>query len=345
VPVHFTPWDEPDEVSSRRSDLPSGPRTLRVAFVNNMPDGAFEDTEHQFIGLLAAAAGERDIVVDGYLLDTLERSPVARGYLPASRIFEDPPDALIVTGTEPKRAELSAEPYWDELAALLRWAQAAVPSVLLSCLAAHAALLALDGVVRSPCPRKRSGVYAQSIDSDHPLSAGMSDLPLPHSRYNEVPIATVERLGYDVVAASAEVGWSVAARDDGGCLIVLAQGHPEYAADTLLREYRRDLRRFVEGVSPTYPVVPDGYFDEEAETALRAFRARIETTLAASGSGEPATSGPSAGGSTGSEPLMDAFPFDQLASGLRWSWRGAAERLITNWLDAVDARARAGVLR
>ena len=49
-----------------------------------------------------------------------------------------PPDALIMTGAEPKYGRLDHEPYWPELTRLMEWAAHSVPTTLLSCLAAHA---------------------------------------------------------------------------------------------------------------------------------------------------------------------------------------------------------------
>jgi homoserine O-succinyltransferase len=300
--------------------------------VNNMPAGAFAETERQFLGLLEAAAGSRCLDVDGYVLSGIDRPEVGEGYRPARHLADRVPDALVVTGTEPKRADLRAEPYWEELADLLRWADTTVPSMLLSCLAAHAAVLVLDGVERVPLRAKASGVYAQSVDRHHPLALDVEEAALPHSRYNDVPVEVMEAHGYDVLARSAEVGWSVATRDDGVCLVVLAQGHPEYSPDTLLREYRRDVRRFLEESTAAYPRVPEGYLDAAGEDLLEAFASQAAAVVAASGS-------------HGAEALMEAFPFEAALRHVRAGWRPAASRLVANWLETVATRTHAGVLR
>src|SRR6202000_1633981 len=68
-------------------------------------------------------------------------------------------DALIVTGAEP-RGPLQDEPYWASLSHLVDWAEIGTLSTMFSCLAAHAAVLHLDGIVRRPLARKLSGVFA-----------------------------------------------------------------------------------------------------------------------------------------------------------------------------------------
>ena len=312
---------------------PSGSEpTLRLALVNNMPDAAFDDTERQFLDLLEAGSADWTVVVDGYVLPGRGQGGVARGYRPVERLYERPPDGLIVTGTEPRRASLPAEPYWEALADLLRWADGAVPSMLLSCLAAHAALLVLDGVERTALDSKRSGVFAQAVDHRHRLMRGMDDLPLPHSRYNDVPAATLAAHGYALLASSPDVGWSVAARDDGACLVVLAQGHPEYSPDTLLREYRRDVRRFLQGTTAVYPALPGGYLDRAGEGLLEAFAGQAAAVM-------------DAAGAPGAVSLMEAFPFDEAARHVRGGWRPSAERIVANWLEEIATRTRASVLR
>ena len=63
------------------------------------------------------------------------------------------------------------------------------------------------------------------------------------------------------------------AKQDGSFFLFF-QGHPEYDADTLLREYRRDVARFLGGERDDYPAMPHGYFDAEAARAGRGFRER-----------------------------------------------------------------------
>jgi homoserine O-succinyltransferase/O-acetyltransferase len=53
-------------------------------------------------------------------------------------------------------------------------------------------------------------------------------------------------------------------------LFVFFQGHPEYEADTLLLEYRRDVKRYLRGETNTYPSMPRNYFDQDMTDALAA---------------------------------------------------------------------------
>ena len=181
-------------------------------------------------------------------------------YHDLSELWNSAPDALIVTGTEPVQAQLQYEPYWPYLARLLEWASFTVPSALLSCLAAHASVLLFDGIERVPHERKCSGVFSGDVDTTLPLAAGLPPVvSVPHSRVNGVPTNRMTDAGYSIVIGdgNAGIGWSVATRRCENSDFVLCQGHPEYSTYSLLREYRRDVRRslFGRGAVP-YPTPP-----------------------------------------------------------------------------------------
>jgi homoserine O-succinyltransferase len=296
---------------------------LSVGFVNNMPDAAFDDTYRQFTGLLDAGVHDFSINLRGYYLPSLERNASARRgasfpYEDVASLYADPPDALIVTGTEPRSPELDAEPFWDELARLLRWAEATVPSTILSCLASHAAALALDGIARRPLPQKQSGVFAQEVDAEHPLGRGLDRVvALPHSRYNDIPASALNSR-YRLLVASPISGWSVATRQSDGRIIVLLQGHPEYGRLTLLKEYRRDVRRFFSGTRSTHPAIPRDYLDAAGVELLEGFRSRCE--------GRPIA------------PL-DEFPYEQAAAHVPFGWEHASQRLFSNWITDAATRS------
>ncbi|HVS75383.1 MAG TPA: homoserine O-succinyltransferase, partial [Steroidobacteraceae bacterium] len=107
----------------------SAPReSVVIALLNNMPDAALEATELQFGALLTAAADSLRVQLRFSSLPELTRGPAARerieaGYWPLEELLSEGPDALIVTGTEPRAAALEEEPYWERLAGLIEWAE------------------------------------------------------------------------------------------------------------------------------------------------------------------------------------------------------------------------------
>ena len=153
------------------------PGPITVALVNNMPDSAFVDTENQF---RRAAEGPHGAGVDFelYTITEMPRSEavaevIESRYQGLDDLWRQPPDALIVTGTEPAQVSLRYEPYWPYLARLLEWAAASVPTTLLSCLASHASTLLFDGIERVPRAVKCSGVFHGEVeDPSDPLASG-----------------------------------------------------------------------------------------------------------------------------------------------------------------------------
>src|SRR5436190_1827131 len=79
---------------------------------------------------------------------------------------------------------LDGEPYWHELTRLIDWACTNTLSAYWSCLAAHAAVLHLDGVSRRRLPVKCSGVYSCKVQGDY-LEAFPAELVNCHSRLND----------------------------------------------------------------------------------------------------------------------------------------------------------------
>ncbi len=310
------------ERRTRRGSIRDRGKRLDIGFVNNMPDAAVAATERQFARLVEEASDEFDVRLRLFSLETLPRGQetkraMAADYRAAHALKTQPQDALIVTGAEPRASELPQEPYWRELAFVLDWADAQTISTLLSCLAAHAAVLHRDGIVRRRLPTKRSGVYSVQVVAPHELLAGF-DAPFatPHSRHNDLDEADLVAKGYAILARSPESGVDLFIKQ-ANSLLVFLQGHPEYDADTLAREYRRDMLRFLRGEAPTMPRPPEHYFPAPIAAALADF-----TTKAAS---------------TPSRGLAEAFPAAALAIDAA-PWRAGAVRLFGNWLATIARR-------
>jgi homoserine O-succinyltransferase len=301
----------------------AGREPLVIGLVNNMPDPALRTTEQQFRELLAAAAGA-DLEVRLRLFSFPElsrgdegRAYVARHYEPIAQLWNGAFDGLIVTGAEPRTATIADEVYWPSLTRLTEWAMDSATPTVWSCLAAHAAVLCLDGIVRRRLDAKLSGVFCCSRRGDDPLVAGLpASWHVPHSRLNTLDSAQLTSAGYEIASCSQEAGVDTFVLRRRACF-VFYQGHPEYDRGVLFREYRRDIGRFLAGTMDRYPEMPRGYFDEETAAALQAFRTRAERERT------PA--------------LLEALP----ASGARkkspYEWHDVGVRLYRNWLTSIVA--------
>jgi homoserine O-succinyltransferase/O-acetyltransferase len=249
---------------------------IKIGLVNNMSDEALKATECQFISLLNSASDNVPVHLSFYTLPGVPRSGLTASHI-SSRysnvedLWDGHLDGLIVTGREPVAANLADEPYWDSFTKLLAWAQENCHATVLSCLAAHAAILSMDGIRRMKANDKVFGIFECVRVSDHPLTAGTaSQFRLPHSRWNGVPEEQLADCGYKVLTRSANAGVDTFIKQQKR-LCVFFQGHPEYESDTLLREYRRDVGRYIKGEASRYPLIPKSYFDEATVEELAAF--------------------------------------------------------------------------
>lgn len=299
---------------------------LVIGLVNSMPGEARRHTEQQFRAILSAAAGATPVELRCFSLGAApsdKADPAATRYEDTAALEAAAPDGLIVSGMPPRAARLCDEPYWPRLTALVDFAiEASIPTVW-SCLAAHGVALYLDGIERQRLPRKLSGlVDCVRTEAEHPA---MNGLPrrwrVPHSRYNDLPEQALRAHGYRILSHSAEAGADIFAKDDRAPFL-FCQGHPEYDAHSLLREYRRDIRQFLAGERPDYPAAPQRYFSGAMTAQLDEFREQALRARTV-------------------DRLAD-FPMTACMADLRHPWRDLSVSLYANWLADVAARKLLG---
>jgi homoserine O-succinyltransferase len=299
------------------------PNCVTVGLINNMPDAALKSTERQFVDLMRASARSTAVRLLLFSIPEVPRSDAARAdmagrYSDVGEMWDTRLDGLIVTGTEPRSRNLEDEPYWNALGHVIDWAREHTGSTIWSCLAAHAAVLRADGVERQLLPEKCSGVFDCERIEPHPITRGVAmPMRIPHSRLNDLPEQALKSCGYRILTMSPAAGVDMFVKQERSFHVFL-QGHPEYEADSLLREYRRDIDRYLRGERDSYPPAPQGYLDEESAALANAFRSRA----LANRDGE----------------LIKAFPMCALEAKLDSSWRGAATAIYENWFDYLKER-------
>jgi homoserine O-succinyltransferase len=301
---------------------------LTIGLVNNMPDAALQATERQFSRLLQAAAGNKRIHLHCFSLPSVKRSQQARQlmdgrYADIADIGRLHIDGLIVTGAEPIAATLPEEPFWKDLTDIIDWAGTNTRSAIWSCLAAHAAVLHLDGIERQRLDVKCSGVYDCAKVSDDWLMTGItSPLKVAHSRINALDKRDLIARGYQLLTEAPQAGVDIFAKRLRSHFVFF-QGHPEYDALSLQREYLRDITRYLSRQRDIYPAFPVGYFDADTEHKLVNYqkRARAERTV----------------------PLSVELPHLTLRSDLAVGV--AATALFGNWLEYLsdDVKLRTGM--
>ena len=310
------------EVLSLDRALHQDIRELHVGFLNMMPDAALEATERQFIRLVGGCNRIAQFFVYPFSLPGLPRGGetleyIDRYYSKFEDLQDTGLDALIITGANVTNPSLENESFWDPLMEVISWAQENVASTLCSCLATHAVLKHLHGIDRQPLPEKCWGVFSHRISSPrHPLLREINTrFDVPHSRFNDISREQFEAADLTVLVESQEGGVHMAVSPDQFRIIYL-QGHPEYDTNSLQKEYKREVLRYLNGEMHKAPPFPAHYFPEKAASIAERFVRQAERAL------------------WEDRPLPD-FLENEIGPELDNTWGDTAKAIVANWLGLV----------
>jgi homoserine O-succinyltransferase/O-acetyltransferase len=216
---------------------------LRLALVNLMPRKI--DTEFQIARMLAASPHTVDITLllpSGHDPKTTHGDHIRRFYRPWEEVADRDFDGLIVTGAPVELMPFEAVDYWPSLTGLFDWAGTHVGESLYICWAAQAALYHGHGIDKRTFGAKAFGVFDQPLATrHHRLVRGMGTaMTTPVSRHTTVDPRDIDDVRDLVtIAGSRATGPCLVADDKRRAAYMF--NHLEYEADTLIREYRRDL--------------------------------------------------------------------------------------------------------
>ena len=296
-------------------------RELHIGLLNMMPDAALEVTERQFMSLLGSSNQIVQLFVYPFTVPGLPRSEETQAYIDKyyttfERLSRVGLDALIITGANVANPHLDQEPFWDTLTEVMAWAQDNVTSVLCSCLSTHALMKYYYQIDRVRLPQKKWGVYNHRVVQPmHPLLRNIDTrFDVPHSRYNAITREHFEQAGLPILIESKKGGVHMAVSPDH-LRVVYFQGHPEYDINSLLKEYKREVNRFLNDERDE-PPFPENYFNEKAMTVASKYLGRATH---AKEKGEP----------------LPPFPEDEIARELDKTWGDTAKAIFNNWLGLV----------
>ncbi len=250
-------------------------RPLQVAILNLMPDKVTTETQ------LLRALGNSPLQVEITLLHMASHTSknttqdhLAAFYQTFADVKHRNFDALIVTGAPVEHVPFEEITYWDELTQILDWAKTHVYSSLFLCWAAFAGLYYYNDVPKYSLPQKMSGVYRHKLLTPFvPLMAGFDDrFDVPVSRNTEIRAADIAlHAALEILTASEESGIFIV--EDAAHRRVYILNHLEYDADTLQKEYARDVAT---GLNPH---VPHNYFPDNDPTLPPRITWRAHRTL------------------------------------------------------------------
>ena len=297
-------------------------RELHIGLLNMMPDAALEATERQFLRLVGSCNRIAQFYVHLFTFPEIPRDEKATAHI--DRYYEDFEtlkhqglDALIISGANPAQERIEDEPFWEPLGEAVNWAKENVCSVMCSCLATHAVVQQLWGIHRYKLADKRWGVYSNRITQiDHPLIANINTrFDAPHSHVFEVNARQLEEKDMYILAMSKEADLHLATSPDG-FRFVFFQGHPEYDAVSLFKEYKREVTRYIDGVRTTYPQYPENYVVHEIRDLLEGYKQKVERAQ-------------------GNFENLPPFPDEEGSALADNTWSDTGKAIVNNWLGLI----------
>lgn len=313
---------EGETVLNRDNAVKQDIRELHIGLLNMMPDAALAATERQFFRLVGESNSIAQFYMHPFTLNELPRGEKGRAHVEKFyESFEDIKaqglDALIITGANVTGPELSEELFWEPLIEVIDWAYDNVTSTLCSCLATHAVLQFRYQQKRRPLGHKCWGVFSHHVTNrHHPLVNGVNTrFDVPHSRYNQIDQSQFDEAGLHVLAKSEDADVHLAVSEDQFRLVFF-QGHPEYDIISLLKEYKREVKRFFNNERDDYPPFPENYFNLQSQAALDEYQIQVRQAK---------------------EENKDypEFPEKYLIGKLDNTWHDTAEAILNNWIGSV----------
>ena len=218
-------------------------RPLRILLLNLMPTKI--DTETQLARLL----GNTSLQVELTLMHTSSHKSkntseehLLAFYTTFDKIKDQKFDGMIITGAPVEHLPFEEVEYWGELCEIMEWSRTHVHSTFHICWGAQAGLYYHFGIDKKPLDKKMFGIFPHTADYKRSiLFRGFDDVFLiPHSRHTTVDREDIERVPELRVLASSEMAGVFAVSTKGGRQIFIT-GHAEYDANTLKKEYVRDV--------------------------------------------------------------------------------------------------------
>ena len=233
-------------------------RPLKILVLNLMPKKI--ETETQLSRLL----GNSPLQVDLEFMHTkshVSKNVSAEHLFTFYKTFDDVRhrtfDGMIITGAPVEKMAFEEVEYWDELCAIMEWSKTHVHSTFHICWGAQAGLYYHYGINKVPLDKKLFGVFEHTVTHKSSiLFRGFDDkFMVPHSRHTTVLLEDLKKVPeLKILSVSEKAGVYAVATDQGRQIFIT--GHSEYDADTLKKEYLRD-------VEANLPIeIPENYFPD-----------------------------------------------------------------------------------
>lgn len=237
-------------------------RPIEVAILNLMPTK--QETETQLLRMLSNTPLQVNVTFlqpKSHKSKNTSHEHLQKFYTTFEKVKNKRFDGMIITGAPVEQLEFEQVDYWEELKQIFEFTKTNVTSTMFICWGAQAGLYYFYGVKKYLLKEKLSGIYKhKKLQPYEPLLKGFDDrFFIPHSRYTGIKTAEINKVKeLTVLSYSDKAGASIIKSNDNKYIFVT--GHFEYDADTLKKEYERDLAK---GISPK---PPKNYFVDKNNT-------------------------------------------------------------------------------
>jgi len=250
-------------------------RPLQLVFVNLMPTKVV--TETQILRYLSNSPLQVDVefvhMSTHHSTHTSEEH-LLTFYKTFDQIRDRKFDGMIITGAPVENMEFEEVDYWDELCEIMEWSKTNVTSTFHICWGAQAGLYYHYGIKKQPLDKKMFGVFEHGVNRrTAKLMRGFdSSFYVPHSRHTTVLREDIEKVPeLEILSESPEAGVYIVFTKAGKQIFVT--GHSEYDADTLHKEYMRDVDKGL-------PIdIPKNYYPDDDPTKPPMMRWRSHASL------------------------------------------------------------------
>ena len=234
-------------------------RPLQISLVD--PATTEIDTETQLARVLGNTPLQIElelIAPSGHVSKNTSKEHMLAFYKTFDQVKHRTFDGVIITGAPVELMDFEEVDYWPELCEIMEWSKTHAHSTLHICWGAQAGLYYHYGIQKKLLDKKLFGVFKHTVeDPNFILFRGFDDkFWVPHSRNTTVAREDIEAVeGLKVLSASPEAG--VYAVKSPESKQVFLMGHAEYDADTLKKEYLRDVAAGID------IQIPANYFTDD----------------------------------------------------------------------------------
>lgn len=257
LPAHATLESENIFVMTEFRAMHQDIRPLDVLILNLMPTKVVTETQ------LLRKLSNTPLQVHVEFLQTASYIPthadpghMEQFYYTFDEIKDRRYDGMIITGAPLDYVACEDVAYWKEICKIMEWTKTHVHCTFHLCWGAYAGLYYHYGIKKLDLEKKLFGVFPHRVlKRTSPLFRGFDDMFMaPHSRATDVSVAEVEAVPeLEVMAVTTEGSLAIAKTTDSRQFFVTC--HTEYDADTLAKEYFRDMEKGLTSVD-----LPKNYF-------------------------------------------------------------------------------------